>query len=99
MQPALEATGSRSVSISSWRSARAGGPGNPTYQTKNTPKVVGGHDPTCLKVAMALYHPASTPGAGFHHRGAELVKLLRNTFRSVNIGLATKWPSSATSWA
>ena len=66
-------------------------PGNPTFQTRNTPKVVGGMTPECLKVAMALYQPAidhlvpvSTTEA------AELVKLLENTFRSVNIGLVNE---------
>lgn len=66
-------------------------PGNPVYQTKNTPKVVGGITPDCLRVVCALYQPAidvlvpvSTTEA------AELVKLLENTFRSVNIGLVNE---------
>ncbi len=66
-------------------------PGNPTYGTKNTPKVVGGITPACRDVACALYQPAidrlvpvSTTEA------AELVKLLENTFRSVNIGLVNE---------
>ncbi|MBI3982220.1 MAG: nucleotide sugar dehydrogenase [Gemmatimonadetes bacterium] len=66
-------------------------PGNPTWRTKNTPKVVGGLTPSCLKVVLALYGPVfdrlvpvSSPEA------AELVKLLENTFRSVNIGLANE---------
>jgi UDP-N-acetyl-D-glucosamine dehydrogenase len=66
-------------------------PGNPTYGTRNTPKVVGGITPDCQKVAVALYQPAidslvpvSTTEA------AELVKLLENTFRSVNIGLVNE---------
>src|SRR3989441_12644164 len=59
-------------------------PGNERFNTRNTPKVVGGITPACLKVAMALYQPAidtlvpvSSPEA------AELVKILENTFRSV----------------
>ena len=66
-------------------------PGNPTYGTRNTPKVVGGITADCRKVAVALYQPAidslvpvSTTEA------AELVKLLENTFRSVNIGLVNE---------
>jgi len=66
-------------------------PGNAVYQTKNTPKVVGGITADCLRVVCALYQPAidvlvpvSTTEA------AELVKLLENTFRSVNIGLANE---------
>ena len=66
-------------------------PGNPRYNTRNTPKVVGGITPACTRVAEALYAPAiermvpvSSPEA------AELVKLLENTFRSVNIGLVNE---------
>jgi UDP-N-acetyl-D-glucosamine dehydrogenase len=66
-------------------------PGNPTYGTRNTPKVVGGITADCSRVATALYQPAierlvlvSTTEA------AELVKLLENTFRSVNIGLVNE---------
>jgi len=66
-------------------------PGNPTYTTKNIPKVVGGVTPRCSKVAAALYggvlenvHPVSRASV------AEMVKLLENTFRSVNIGLVNE---------
>ena len=66
-------------------------PGNPVYHTKNTPKVVGGITPACTEVATAFYAstidtvvPVSSPEA------AELVKLLENTFRSVNIGLVNE---------
>src|SRR5215475_9511001 len=66
-------------------------PGNPVYNTKNTPKVVGGITPACTELATALYNscidrtvPVSSPEA------AELVKLLENTFRSVNIGLVNE---------
>ena len=66
-------------------------PGNPLYGTRNTPKVVGGITEDCCRVAVALYQPAidslvpvSTTEA------AELVKLLENTFRSVNIGLVNE---------
>jgi UDP-N-acetyl-D-glucosamine dehydrogenase len=66
-------------------------PGNPVWNTRNTPKVVGGMTPACLEVAMALYAtavdtlvPVSSPAA------AEMVKILENTFRAVNIGLANE---------
>jgi UDP-N-acetyl-D-glucosamine dehydrogenase len=66
-------------------------PGNPKYNTKNTPKVVGGITPACNEVATRFYSstidtvvPVSSPEA------AELVKLLENTFRSVNIGLVNE---------
>ncbi|HEX9727469.1 MAG TPA: nucleotide sugar dehydrogenase [Gemmatimonadales bacterium] len=66
-------------------------PGNPTWHTRNTPKVLGGVTAACNRVVLALYEPAfeqlvpvSSPEA------AELVKLLENTFRSVNIGLANE---------
>jgi UDP-N-acetyl-D-glucosamine dehydrogenase len=66
-------------------------PGNPTWQTRNTPKVVGGVTPACTEVVVALYEPAieklvpvSSPEA------AELVKLLENTFRSVNIAMVNE---------
>jgi len=66
-------------------------PGNPVYQTHNTPKVVGGITPACVATASALYQtcietvvPVSSPEA------AELVKLLENTFRAVNIGLVNE---------
>lgn len=66
-------------------------PGNPTYGVHNTPKVVGGVTPACVEVVTALYEPAvnkviqvSSPTA------AEMVKLLENTFRAVNIGLVNE---------
>ena len=66
-------------------------PGREDYTTKNTPKVMGGMTPACLEVAAALYQraidvvvPVSSPEA------AEMVKLLENTFRSVNIGLVNE---------
>ena len=66
-------------------------PGNPTFGTRNTPKVVGGVTEACTRVVTALYAPAiqrlvpvSSPEA------AELTKLLENTFRSVNIGLVNE---------
>ena len=66
-------------------------PGNGRYNTRNIPKVVGGVTRHCTAVAQALYEqsvetvvPVSSP------RVAEMVKLLENTFRSVNIGLVNE---------
>lgn len=66
-------------------------PGNPTYGTRNTPKVIGGATPACLEVATALYRKAvDTIVPVSSTRTAEMVKLLENTFRSVNIGLVNE---------
>jgi UDP-N-acetyl-D-glucosamine dehydrogenase len=66
-------------------------PGNETWNTRNTPKVIGGITPACLEVATALYRPAIerlVPVSSTE--AAELVKILENTFRSVNIGLVNE---------
>jgi UDP-N-acetyl-D-glucosamine dehydrogenase len=66
-------------------------PGNSRYGTRNTPKVVGGITADCRRVAVALYQPAiDTLVPVSTTEAAELVKLLENTFRSVNIGLANE---------
>jgi UDP-N-acetyl-D-glucosamine dehydrogenase len=66
-------------------------PGNDKYNTKNTPKVVGGITPACLAVASALYGECiDTVVSVSSPEAAELVKLLENTFRSVNIGLVNE---------
>ncbi len=66
-------------------------PGNPHYGTRNTPKVVGGITEDCARVAVALYQPAiDTMVPVSTTEAAELVKLLENTFRSVNIGLVNE---------
>lgn len=66
-------------------------PGNPIYGTRNTPKVVGGITPDCSRVVAALYQPAiDTLVPVSTTEAAELVKLLENTFRSVNIGLVNE---------
>ncbi|MEK7824378.1 MAG: nucleotide sugar dehydrogenase [Candidatus Eisenbacteria bacterium] len=66
-------------------------PGNPEYTTRNIPKVVGGVTPACTELACRLYAqrlervvPVSSTQV------AEMVKLLENTFRSVNIGLVNE---------
>ncbi len=66
-------------------------PGDPHYDTHNTPKVVGGITPACTELAQAFYgvaiqevHTVSSA------RAAEMTKLLENTFRAVNIGLVNE---------
>jgi UDP-N-acetyl-D-glucosamine dehydrogenase len=66
-------------------------PGDPIYGVRNTPKVIGGATPACTEVTLALYATAIdrvVPVASM--RAAEMVKLLENTFRSVNIGLVNE---------
>jgi len=66
-------------------------PGNVTWTTRNTPKVVGGITPECTRVVTALYQPAIERIVAVSSiETAELVKLLENTFRSVNIGLVNE---------
>ena len=66
-------------------------PGNPTYNTINIPKVVGGVTPNCTEVARNLYGQVmETVVPVSSVRVAETVKLLENTFRSVNIGLVNE---------
>ncbi|MFC3210887.1 nucleotide sugar dehydrogenase [Planomicrobium okeanokoites] len=67
-------------------------PGNKDFNTKNTPKVVGGITESCTKVAAAMYravlegdvHEVSSPAV------AEMEKLLENTFRNINVALANE---------
>jgi UDP-N-acetyl-D-glucosamine dehydrogenase len=66
-------------------------PGNPRFNTRNTPKIIGGVTPTCTEVAQALYGTAiDTVIPVSSTKAAEMVKLLENTFRSVNIGLVNE---------
>ena len=66
-------------------------PGNEVYKTRNTPKVLGGATPGCLEVATALYsHVIEKLVPVSSTETAEMVKLLENTFRAVNIGLANE---------
>ena len=66
-------------------------PGNPDFKTRTIPKIVGGMTPDCLRAGLALYGsfidrvvPVSST------RAAEMVKLLENIHRSVNIGLVNE---------
>jgi UDP-N-acetyl-D-glucosamine dehydrogenase len=66
-------------------------PGNPKWNTRNTPKVVGGITDACRRVTLAIYQPAIERLVSVSStEAAELVKILENTFRSVNIGLVNE---------
>ena len=92
VQPLLEATGLKAgVDFFIAFSPERVDPGNPTFQTHNVPKVVGGLTPDCLKLAAALYGTAiQTIVPVSSTRVAEMGKLLENTFRAVNIGLVNE---------
>jgi UDP-N-acetyl-D-glucosamine dehydrogenase len=66
-------------------------PGNPKYQTVNIPKVVGGCTAACTEMGRLFYEQALetvVPVSGT--QVAEMVKLLENTFRMINIGLVNE---------
>jgi UDP-N-acetyl-D-glucosamine dehydrogenase len=66
-------------------------PGNESYNTKNTPRVVGGTTPQCTEIAKLFYEQTIIQAIPVSStKGAEMVKLLENTFRSVNIGLVNE---------
>ena len=92
VQPMLEAKGQKAdVDFFLAFSPERVDPGNATYTTRNIPKIVGGVGEASTKAASALYSaivdrvvPVSST------RVAEMVKLLENTFRAVNIGLVNE---------
>jgi UDP-N-acetyl-D-glucosamine dehydrogenase len=92
VQPMLEAGGmAAGVDFFLAFSPERVDPGNPTFNTHNVPKVVGGVGPDSTELACALYAtaierviPVGSPQI------AEMVKLLENTFRAVNIGLVNE---------
>jgi UDP-N-acetyl-D-glucosamine dehydrogenase len=66
-------------------------PGNPVYQTLNTPKVVGGITPACTEMGTLFFSQALQKVVPVSNtRVAEMVKLLENTFRMINIGLVNE---------
>jgi UDP-N-acetyl-D-glucosamine dehydrogenase len=92
VQPALEAKGLKAgedfyLAFSPERVD----PGNPTFQTKNIPKVVGGNNEASQNAAVAFYSQViDTVVPVTSTRVAEMVKLLENTFRAVNIGMVNE---------
>ena len=92
VQPTLEASGLRAGRdfFLAYSPERVD-PGNKSYTTQNIPKVIGGVTPRCTELATLFYQqiietivPVSSPET------AEMVKLLENTYRSVNIALANE---------
>ncbi len=66
-------------------------PGNPTHHTRNIPKVVGGVTPQCTELGVLFYQQALDKVVRVSStRVAEMVKLLENTFRMINIGLVNE---------
>lgn len=66
-------------------------PGNAKYQTRNIPKVVGGITPQCTELGALFYRQSlETVVAVSSTKVAEMVKLLENTFRMINIGLVNE---------
>ena len=92
VQPVLEAKGMKAgIDFFLAFSPERVDPGNPTFHTANVPKVVGGVTPDCQKLAAALYGSAiDTIIPVSSTRVAEMVKLLENTFRAVNIALVNE---------
>jgi UDP-N-acetyl-D-glucosamine dehydrogenase len=66
-------------------------PGNPNFQTRNIPKVVGGVTPECTRLGALFYRQALEKVVPVSSTAvAEMVKLLENTFRMINIGLVNE---------
>ncbi|CAM4014594.1 UDP-N-acetyl-D-glucosamine 6-dehydrogenase [Pseudomonas reidholzensis] len=71
-------------------------PGNPNFETRTIPKVIGGHTPTCLEVGIALYEQAIDQVVPVSStKAAEMTKLLENIHRAVNIGLVNEMKTVA----
>ncbi len=92
VKPRLEAGGLRAgVDFFLAFSPERVDPGNPRFHTRNVPKIVGGVDPVSTEVARALYESAIDEIVPVSSADvAEMVKLLENTFRAVNIGLVNE---------
>lgn len=66
-------------------------PGNPDFETRTIPKVIGGHTPNCLEAGLALYEQAIDQVVPVSStKAAEMTKLLENIHRAVNIGLVNE---------
>jgi len=90
--PELEATGLRAgTDFFLAFSPERVDPGNANFGIGNTPKIVGGVTPTCTELAQSFYEQAIEQVIPVSStRSAEMVKLLENTFRAVNIGLVNE---------
>ncbi|RIL03492.1 MAG: UDP-N-acetyl-D-glucosamine dehydrogenase [Proteobacteria bacterium] len=66
-------------------------PANKKFKVRNVPKVVGGETPLCTELAVKAFQPVfDTVIPVSSSQAAEMVKLLENTFRAINIGLANE---------
>jgi len=66
-------------------------PGNEVWKTKNTPKVIGGITPACAEAGLAVYERfIDTMVEVSSTEAAEMVKILENTFRAVNIAMVNE---------
>lgn len=66
-------------------------PGNPNFETRTIPKVIGGHTQACLEIGVALYEQAIDRIVQVSStKAAEMTKLLENIHRAVNIGLVNE---------
>jgi len=66
-------------------------PGNPNFETRTIPKIIGGDNPACLEVGIALYEQAIDRVVPVSStKAAEMTKLLENIHRAVNIGLVNE---------
>src|SRR5690348_4113584 len=92
VQPMLEAKGLKAdVDFFLAFSPERVDPGNQQFTTRNIPKIVGGSGPASTEVAAALYGSTVQRVVSVSStRVAEMVKLLENTFRAVNIGLVNE---------
>jgi UDP-N-acetyl-D-glucosamine dehydrogenase len=92
VKPMLEATGLKAgIDFFLAFSPERVDPGNPTFHTHNVPKVVGGLGADSTALASLLYGSAiETIVTVSSPQAAEMVKLLENTFRMVNIGLVNE---------
>ena len=92
VRPILEAEGlTAGVDFSLAFSPERIDPGNPIFGIKNTPKIVGGHTPSCTERCIEFYRLfIDTVIAARGTREAEMTKLLENTYRHVNIALVNE---------
>ena len=92
VRPILERSGLRAgVDFALCFSPERVDPGNAQFQTKNIPKVVGGITPACTEAGAVFYRQALEHVVPVQStQVAEMVKLLENTFRMINIGLVNE---------
>lgn len=93
MLPELESTGLKAgVDFYLAFSPERIDPGNAVYNTKTTPKIIGGVTENCTKIASSLYSKAVDRVIPVSStKAAEMVKLLENSFRAINIGFVNEF--------